>query len=773
MLAATCHGADTKTGMCDGGTVESKAGPMPPGFYSMDLTARPIRMLFGKGWLGKVGYTSSAFAKCGYGCDNYAALAKVVKEDGFNSFCFDVNGWETEAGKVVWDTKVHGWSHISNADMDLDLNAAEAAGMVPCVEMLTAGLANQRVAAEHPDWRMLNKDGNPSAYMGPLLDWNSPYWKNSVLPLYYEYARKYGSRTAGLVLWEPPMGWISQWTKSAAMKSGDQSIEKWMYSDQTAKWGELLATLRKADWKGKLIGGGWGAFEWEEQMWDGTVQQMSDGWNVIGAFNNGLVPIMMPELLIHADYQPHAYRRQDAHYVYRSLMYERSVFGDNIIPNMELSWDKRAMKPDELFRWILESYSAGFPSYSVVMAERLYLDTAIADEVKFRPLQRKIFKALNKLPYFGKPIVNYRFVVSADMEKRLMQTTSVAWISGDWNRDLWHSGDSCGVESLATGRDYKTDVWIANGPTTVAKKAGNTAPTIVVNVEPGDYDIKLSLLDSEAGKFSVWVDYSDGGSWQSLKIGNFEQIGTGDICSYAMHLPAQAFEKSADSDVAPGKQIRLRFWNSDGSWLNTPVKLQKIAFYRNGKLAAVSNLQGKTLWDWYVKDLSRLFKNTERTVCGGALVNERLTNLKNDELYGLTGDSVEVAVVPDGFTVPKSPDGHAIQRIDINQGEDMSALDGKVLQLVENGLSFKVGKKSPLVYANLTKRADGREFLTVINHGTDPGSIEIGINWTKTYELVNSNLLGMPASYSRSGTALSVKLNGYGAIVLSNRDGLQ
>ena len=117
-----------------------------------------------------------------------------------------------------------------------------------------------------------------------------------------------------------------------------------------------------------MIGGGWGAYELEEHEYDGTVARLQNGWDMVGPFREGLVSVMMPELLIHANYGAGPYRREDAHYVYRSLMYERSVFGDAVIPNFELFW-QRAMTPDEVMRWLLECCSAGYPSYSVVHGE--------------------------------------------------------------------------------------------------------------------------------------------------------------------------------------------------------------------------------------------------------------------------------------------------------------------------------------------------------------------------------------------------------------------
>jgi hypothetical protein len=184
-----------------------------------------------------------------------------------------------------------------------------------------------------------------------------------------------------------------------------------------------------------------------------------------------------------------------------------------------------------------------------------------------------------------------------------------------------------------------------------------------------------------------------------------------------------------------------------------------------------SGPQGRTLWDWYVKDSSRLFKSIDRAVCGGALVNARLTSLSDAELYGLTEHSVTVAVVPEGLAAPHSPDGRPVHPFSVARGADMAPLKDRILSLIRPHVSFRVGAKSELTYVNRTRRADGREFLTVLNHSPQRGEVEIGALWPQAHVIVDSSVVGIPASYRRRGSTLHFALGGHGAIVLSNRPG--
>ena len=82
-----------------------------------------------------------------------------------------------------------------------------------------------------------------------------------------------------------------------------------------------------------------------------------------------------------------------------------------------------------------------------------------------------------------------------------------------------------------------------------------------------------------------------------------------------------------------------------------------------------------------------------------------------------------------------------------------------------------MGAKSELTYVNRTRRADGREFLTVLNHAPQRGEVEIGALWPQAHVIVDSSVVGIPASYQRQGSTLHFALGGHGAIVLSNRPG--
>ncbi len=689
--------------------------------------------------------------------------------DGFNSYCFGVNGGSPAAGQVAWYTQVPGWSQIPGRNLEANLRAAEAAGAAVSADFLVVGLANRAAAVQHPEWRMLDRNGKPREYMGPLLDWNSPYWKWWVLPLFDEFARKYGRRTDSIVLWEPPIGYGSTWAQEAFCRSKQPDFQRWTQSDQVEKWHELADTLKTAGWKGHLIGGGWGTFEWEERMFNGTIERSALIWDQIDPFRQGLVPIVMPELLVHSNYGSHVYRREDLHFVYRSLMYERSVYGDNIMPNLELSWDQRVMTPDELLRWLLEAYSAGFPSYSVVCMEKLYLEKTFAHQTEFRPQWRRVFKTLNALPYLGRPVVNFQFVVSADLERVLMQTPATAWLAGGWNRELWHAGQAAGAESLATGRDYQMDQSGPNGPLTVTQKAKDVLPCLIVTVDGADCDLTLHLLDHEPGACSLWLDYSDGGSWLDYKLGDFKLSGDGALRSYTFHLPAAALAKAKDAAPAPGKQVRLRFCDATGPALSVPLRIQSLELSRNGSVVARSSLRGKTLWDWYVGELSLLFKRIDRSVCGGALVNERVVSLPDDVLYGVTGHAAQIAVQPDGYTLLKAVADRPLHRIPVRPEGDLSGLAERILSLVGPNANFTVGKKRPLVYANLTRRDDGREFLTIINHGAAPGGIEVQIPWPRVYEVVDGSVLGNATTYTYRDHVVHAEMGAREAMVLSNR----
>ena len=186
----------------------------------------------------------------------------------------------------------------------------------------------------------------------------------------------------------------------------------------------------------------------------------------------------------------------------------------------------------------------------------------------------------------------------------------------------------------------------------------------------------------------------------------------------------------------------LRFFAANGDWLDTPLKLERVTLRQDGHSVGTSRLEGRTLWHWYVAEISRLFKSIDRQVCGGALANQRITDVGQDERYGICGQADQIAIVPAGYPEVKPIDAAGRCGVEIAPGDDVSVLASQVLQSAGEHASFQVGPKSPLVYANLTRRDDGREFLTIINHDSVAGTIEVGIGWPRAFEVAGSRLPG-------------------------------
>ena len=113
---------------------------------------------------------------------------------------------------LAWKTKAPDWDVMPNCDFERNLQAADA-GMLSCAEFLVAGMSNKKVADAHPDWRALDYLGHPAHYMGDLLSWNSPYWKQNVLPLYQDLLGRYGNRLGAIILWEPQLDFGAKWDR--------------------------------------------------------------------------------------------------------------------------------------------------------------------------------------------------------------------------------------------------------------------------------------------------------------------------------------------------------------------------------------------------------------------------------------------------------------------------------------------------------------------------------------------------------------------------------
>ena len=341
--------------------------------------------------------------------------------------------------------------------------------------------------------------------MGPLLDWNTPYWKTMLLPLYADFARKLGDRAAGLILWEPTFRYDSPESQERFKAQRPDRLHPVDVCRPVEQVDRTCATLRIAGWKGTLIGGGWGALEWEEQMWDGTLGQMYAKRDQLEPFRRGLIPIVMPELLVHAMYGCHEYRRTDLHFVYRSLMYERSVYGDQIIPNFELYWE-RSMKPDEVLRWILESYT-GLP-----LVQRSQFGKALPGSPGREPggLSSAMARDLQE----GQRAALFRPAGDQFSVHRVRRSGTqadaglpVAWAGGGWEKKTrWHQGNAFGVQSMASGKPYRVDVSVGDGPVATTQIAGNVAPEIIIHAKPGAYELEISLADDAKHSGSLLVD---------------------------------------------------------------------------------------------------------------------------------------------------------------------------------------------------------------------------------------------------------------------------
>jgi hypothetical protein len=737
---------------------------------SNDQQTTPVRMLIGGTMLGKPGDPQSEYMRNGYGCDNYDAFKRVYAADGFNSYAFGVTNFTDYAGWVAWKTQVPGWRHMVECNYDLNLKTARQAGMSTCAEVLIAGMANKQIAAEHPEWRALDGAGKPAHYMGDQLSWNSPYWRQYLLPLYREYFTRYGPQTGSLLLWELRLDDFSPWDKAAYKKSGIADFNAWHREDQMLKWRELMKTIRATGWQGTVLGGGWGAFECEEYAYDGTVAHLNEWWNMIGPFNEGLIQVMMPELLIHANYGAGPRRRVDAHYVHRSLMYERSLFGDAMIPNFELFW-QRAMTPDEVLRWVLENYSAGYPSYSVVSMEKLYLEKYAPEQETYRPVLRKVFQEVNKLPWFGRPVVNFQVLLSAELEKALGRQAPAGWIAKEqsWRPEFWRRGEACGMATFANGQTADTEYYVSCGPMTTQTLLTDVAPELMLNIKPADYEMKLVLLDETTGTCAAWINFRNGAPECDQKLGEIKLTGLGGERTITLPLPKIAFERAQDADPRTGKQIALRFAAGDGGWLRTPLSIDRIELWRAGKLMATVEPECENLPNWYTRELSSLFKAVDRAVCGGAIISNRLTERPDIERFGHAEQAVRFCLVPEGSKRPPD-EGRPMHYLTVKPQETLARYAPQIIEQIRKDAVLKVGEKTPLVYANLTRRPDGREFLTVINHAAEPGHIALELPWPEVHPIISSEFIGKQVSQRFAGQQLSVKLDGYGALVLSNRN---
>jgi len=402
--------------------------------------------------------------------------------------------------------------------------------------------------------------------------------------------------------------------------------------------------------------------------------------------------------------------------------------------------------------------------------EKLYLERYDPLQVEYRPILRRLFQALNQLPYFGKPVVNFQFVVSSNLERNL-RTPSPGWIIPEdgWVEDFWRDGDRCGVEAKATGKEYHSEYYVGSGPMAERQSAKEVAPLFVLNVSPEDYEMRFYFLDRYKAECSLWTGSARDKSLKGMKIGDFSLPGEGGTQVVSMSLPETIFNLSEDADNAPGSQIAFRFRDRDGDWLTTPLMIDQLELWAGNTKVADIELENRNLAEWYVREVSNLFKEVDRTLCGGALINEKLTHVGADQLYGLADQAIQIAVVPNGYSGPPPVGKASVEYLQVKSGETLARYRDQVVRKLKPGVSYQVENKSPLVYVNKNVREDGRQFLTLINHSPEPGRVEVDLDWKQLHKMTSSELIGKSASYVRHDNKLSVDLDGYGALVLSNR----
>ena len=692
-----------------------------------------------------------------YNLQPYEEFQKLFVPDGFNVMALVLNSGEGD-GTVCWDTKLQGWRRDPNSNFDLYINTAKNAGMILVGEFLVGGMANQTLARAHPDWRQRREDGTANEYMGPLLCSNSPFWEDYLLPLYKEFFEKYGQEIQGFVFWEgPPTNCWCDWCKRAFAESGQTDFRKWQHQNALRKWRELAQTVRSTGWKGRLIGGGWAAFEWEEVMWDTTLggRTMFYNYPEVAAFRSGCIDVIMPELYTHNPNWVGSYRREDAHYVYRSLMYERSIFGENIIPNVELFWDGRTMTPDELYRWLLEVWCAGYNSYSVVSEDKLYWESYSQDQIRYRQKHREIFHTFNQLPTFGRPWLNFQFVVPFDIERFLVVAEQHELPRVGYGAERFSLQEIDGRRCLLPRCEPKV-------PT----------PELILTLEPGKTSrIRLSYFDRGTG--SVELEIGSGGheGQDAHLLGTIKLTGEERFKCFSFDLQPETLRALQDRDTRrPGKQVALT--------LNTPEDvpssgmpgIQSIVVLDSSGEILCELLPGESqnLWSWYVGEVSQLFKSVDRTLCGGALVGDQLTDLAEESLYGITASDIpRILLLPERATKPDIPDAWNVKAIRIKSWENLDKYAPEIIDFIKPHLRHSVKRKSPLVYVNWNRDDCGKTYISVINHGGEPGSawVELESKKRNVKTVIDfQKTVGEKTKWTVNDGSLDVKLSPFAGV---------
>lgn len=704
------------------------------------------RMIFANAARGASGVGESWYRPAGYYTDNYRALKELLTSDGFSAVVFDINETGDRAGIVSWPTAIPAFDTHPLGDIERTLEAAEAAGLAVGVSVFTGGLANAVVARDHPEWRQLDQFGGFRSYMGPLICWNTPYWEQHLLPLYREFFRRYGNRLQALILWEGPDGTcFGAGCQAAFANSGVAERADWEYRDRLDKWRELVDAIRADGWDGTIIGGGWGGYEWEQERWDGTAYER-EHYRALAerpAVRSAIINAIMPELYIHDLYGSHFVRREDAHYVYRSLIYERSVVGPAIIPAVELHW-RRSMLPHELLRWLLECWSAGFQGVAVVSESKLYFEHHHETQERFRGLYREIFRQTARLPAPGSPRPNFVLVVSDALERALDSHT------------------------IAMVRDWEPR-WVVDGRTARATTVPDKAALILYIPNGRDCRLALDVRTVFPSEWAVYGDLFDGGSWQDIHLGDFSLPEADSWGSVVISIRNNALLTARDAHPAPGRQVALRFWpRGEGASARTLLLDAVHLTTTDGDKIAELDVGGFTdegLHQWYVAEIAGLLRAVSHQLPGGAVVNERPEWYPSD--WDETFENIpQIAIVPHGYTAPKCH-GDEVLYLNVAVGQSLETLADRIVAFVKRHAEQPIPVTSPTVTVNRQTGLDGSEYFTVINHSNCPGRVMLRLAAPEV--LLTSDFIGRKVALFSEGRRLRVELEPYAAMVLRGR----
>lgn len=145
---------------------------------------------------------------------------------------------------------------------------------------------------------------------------------------------------------------------------------------------------------------------------------------------------------------------------------------------------------------------------------------------------------------------------------------------------------------------------------------------------------------------------------------------------------------------------------------------------------------------------------------GGAIVNERVTELPVAELHGVTDPSLsQFVIVPRGMPSPRT-DAPRVKRLEVELGQDLAPLVKELNGFLASCAHPCVLEKSPLVYVNFNRTQSAQRFCSVINHGTTPGAVRIrtaGAQWQCVLD--SSHLSGSSVRLRKTQDTLELDLD--------------